>query len=93
MPPWSFAQRSGSSDLASLTLAEASELVRTKKVSPVELTEACLRRIEQRNPELNAFITVPRTSLWMKPKRGGRIFNAACGWGPCTVSPSRSKIW
>jgi aspartyl-tRNA(Asn)/glutamyl-tRNA(Gln) amidotransferase subunit A len=52
------AQRSGSSDLASLTLAEASELVRTKKVSPVELTEACLRRIEQRNPELNAFITV-----------------------------------
>ena len=41
-----------------LTLAEASQLVRTKKVSPVELTEACLRRIEQRNPELNAFITV-----------------------------------
>src|SRR5258706_10751238 len=48
----------GSSTLTALTLAEASQLVRTKKVSPVELTEACLRRIEQRNPELNAFITV-----------------------------------
>jgi aspartyl-tRNA(Asn)/glutamyl-tRNA(Gln) amidotransferase subunit A len=42
----------------SLGLAEASELVRTKKLSPVELTQACLARIEALNPELNAFITV-----------------------------------
>ena len=46
------------SNLTELPLEEASELVRTKKVSPVELTEACLRRIEEKNPELNAFITV-----------------------------------
>jgi aspartyl-tRNA(Asn)/glutamyl-tRNA(Gln) amidotransferase subunit A len=50
--------RSGSSDLTALTLAEASKLVRTKKVSPVELTKACLSRIERLNPTLNAFITV-----------------------------------
>src|SRR5437868_1097430 len=30
-------------DLAALTLKQASDLVRSKKVSPVELTEACLR--------------------------------------------------
>jgi aspartyl-tRNA(Asn)/glutamyl-tRNA(Gln) amidotransferase subunit A len=48
----------GASDLSALTLAEASRLVRSKKVSPVELTEACLLRVERLNPGLNAFITV-----------------------------------
>src|SRR5882757_6687816 len=51
-------QHSGVSDLAALTLAGASELVRSKKVSPVELAEACLQRLERLNPGLNAFITV-----------------------------------
>src|SRR5687768_2286069 len=41
-----------------LSLADASELVKSKKVSPVELTNACLARIERINPLLNAFITV-----------------------------------
>jgi aspartyl-tRNA(Asn)/glutamyl-tRNA(Gln) amidotransferase subunit A len=40
------------------TLVELGEAVRLRKVSPVELTRACLERIEQRNPSLNAFITV-----------------------------------
>jgi aspartyl-tRNA(Asn)/glutamyl-tRNA(Gln) amidotransferase subunit A len=43
-----------------LTIREASELVRRKKVSPVELTNACLAQIDKLNPELNAFITVTR---------------------------------
>ena len=41
-----------------MSLAEVSELLRFKKVSPVELTQACLARIEALNPELNAFITI-----------------------------------
>jgi aspartyl-tRNA(Asn)/glutamyl-tRNA(Gln) amidotransferase subunit A len=44
--------------LSRLTLFEASQLVHAKKISPVELTRACLGRIEQLNPKLNAFITV-----------------------------------
>jgi aspartyl-tRNA(Asn)/glutamyl-tRNA(Gln) amidotransferase subunit A len=32
--------------------------VRMQKVSPVEVVNACLKRIEQVNPKLNAFITV-----------------------------------
>ncbi len=52
----------GARDLARLSLREAAELVRTRAVSPVELTEACLRRIEQLNPQLNAFITVTAES-------------------------------
>jgi aspartyl-tRNA(Asn)/glutamyl-tRNA(Gln) amidotransferase subunit A len=52
----------GSSTLTALTLAEASQLVRSKKISPIELTEACLSRIEKLNTELNAFITVTADS-------------------------------
>jgi aspartyl-tRNA(Asn)/glutamyl-tRNA(Gln) amidotransferase subunit A len=50
--------RSESSSLSSLSLSEVSQLVRTKKVSPVEVTKECLSRIERLNPKLNAFITV-----------------------------------
>ena len=41
-----------------LTITEASNLLRQKKLSPVDLTKACLDRIDQLNPTLNAFITV-----------------------------------
>ncbi len=51
-------RRPGNTDLTKLSLSEVSELVRTKRVSPVELTEECLGRIERFNPRLNAFITV-----------------------------------
>lgn len=46
------------SDLASLTLSEVSESIASRAVSAVELTQACLDRIERFNPALNAFITV-----------------------------------
>src|SRR5215475_1938928 len=45
-------------DLAKATIADLSEALRTRKLSPLELTHECLQRIEQRNPVLNAFITV-----------------------------------
>jgi aspartyl-tRNA(Asn)/glutamyl-tRNA(Gln) amidotransferase subunit A len=45
-------------DLTNVSLWEASELVRRKKISPRELTTACLSQIERLNPTLNAFITV-----------------------------------
>ncbi|MBI2187490.1 MAG: amidase [Acidobacteria bacterium] len=45
-------------DLAWLTLSEAGALLRDRKVSAVELTRACLARIERLNPRLNAFITI-----------------------------------
>ena len=41
-----------------LTLTEAAEQIRTRRLSPVELTRECLARIERLNPLLNAFITV-----------------------------------
>ncbi len=41
-----------------LTIAGASRLIASRKLSPLELTRALLERIQALNPELNAFITV-----------------------------------
>ncbi len=41
-----------------LTLTEAADQIRARKISSVELTEQCLDRIQRLNPALNAFITV-----------------------------------
>ncbi|HVG89914.1 MAG TPA: amidase, partial [Alphaproteobacteria bacterium] len=50
------------SDATWLSLSEASRLIRDKKISSVELTQSCLKRIERLNPKLNAFITVTAES-------------------------------
>jgi len=46
------------SDLEWLTIAELSPLLRSRQLSPVELTEVYLSRIERLNPTLRAYITV-----------------------------------
>ena len=53
-----FAQASG--DLTGLSLKEVADRIRSKKVSPVDLTEACLASIKTWNPKTNAWITVMR---------------------------------
>jgi aspartyl-tRNA(Asn)/glutamyl-tRNA(Gln) amidotransferase subunit A len=65
LPASAFAQASSeksgqSQDLTALTIKQASELLRRKDASPVQLTEACLARIERHDREINAFITVTR---------------------------------
>lgn len=52
----------GPVDLAEMDLLDASRRVQNRSLSPVELTRACLKRIERLNPVLNAFITV--TADW-----------------------------
>jgi aspartyl-tRNA(Asn)/glutamyl-tRNA(Gln) amidotransferase subunit A len=45
-------------DLCFLSIAELGSLMRARTVSPLEVTEAHLARIERLNPVLNAFVTV-----------------------------------
>jgi len=68
-----------SRDLTTLTLRQASDLVRRHDVSPVELTEACVARIERHDRAINAFITVTREQalataheMEMELRRGNR---------------------
>ncbi|MGH9567068.1 MAG: amidase, partial [Candidatus Angelobacter sp.] len=60
---------SRSTQLPLLDLTEASQAVQKKEVSPVDLTQACLARIERLDPTLNAFITVTAESAMEEARR------------------------
>jgi aspartyl-tRNA(Asn)/glutamyl-tRNA(Gln) amidotransferase subunit A len=45
-------------ELTDLTLSDASERLARREVSPVELTHACLERIQAVDPRVNSFITI-----------------------------------
>jgi aspartyl-tRNA(Asn)/glutamyl-tRNA(Gln) amidotransferase subunit A len=44
------------------TILQASAAIHAKRISPVELTQICLQRIEAINPQVNAFITLTAES-------------------------------
>ncbi|MBI2820982.1 MAG: aspartyl/glutamyl-tRNA amidotransferase subunit A [Acidobacteria bacterium] len=54
------AAAAGSMEPHYLSIAEAADRIRRKQLSPLELTEAILKRIDQLEPKLRAFITVAR---------------------------------
>ena len=47
-----------SMEFLGLSLTEISDVIRTKKASPVEITKAALYRAEELQPVLNSFITI-----------------------------------
>src|ERR1051326_1004312 len=65
-----------------LTIAEASDLLRRKQISPVDLTNACLDRIEQLDPTVNAFITVMHDSALAEARAAETEINAGNWRGP-----------
>jgi aspartyl-tRNA(Asn)/glutamyl-tRNA(Gln) amidotransferase subunit A len=60
---------SEASQLPLLDLAEAGRLIQKKEVSPVELAQGCLARIERLDPKLNSFITVTADSALEEARR------------------------
>ena len=52
-----------SSELCAFSAIELLHLYRTRRASPVEVTRAILRRIDSRNPQLNAFCFVAPDAL------------------------------
>jgi aspartyl-tRNA(Asn)/glutamyl-tRNA(Gln) amidotransferase subunit A len=58
--------------LAFATVEELAALLAKRKISPVELTEVYLRRIEAQNPALNAFITVTAAPALAAARRAER---------------------
>jgi aspartyl-tRNA(Asn)/glutamyl-tRNA(Gln) amidotransferase subunit A len=64
------------------TIREVSALLREGKVSPVELVEACLRRIDHLQPRLNAFITVTRDAALRAAERSDKEFQGG-QWKGC----------
>ena len=50
-------------ELTRLSAVELGRLIRAREVSPVEVVEAYLRRIESLNPTLNAVVTLAPDAL------------------------------
>lgn len=80
-----------SSDLAFLTLSEASQQIQKRAVSPVDLTQACLGRIERLNPQLNAYITVTAGSALEEAKTAEREISEGKWRGPLHGIPMAVK--
>lgn len=74
-----------------LTLSEAAEQIRTHQVSPVEITRACLARIERLNPTLNAFITITADAALEQARKAESEISAGNYRGPLHGIPVALK--
>lgn len=67
------------------------KLIAQKKLSPVELTEACLRRIEALNPRLNAFLTVTAEEALQEARQAEKAVMQGKPLGPLHGVPTSIK--
>jgi len=77
--------------LTSLTLSEASNLIRTRTITPLELTQACLERIQQVDPVLNSFITLSADTALEEAGRAGEQIQQGNYLGPLHGTPLALK--
>jgi aspartyl-tRNA(Asn)/glutamyl-tRNA(Gln) amidotransferase subunit A len=78
-------------ELVYLSIAELGPKLRQREVSPVEVTRACVERIEQLEPLLNAFITVTADSAIEEAQQAEREISAGHYKGPLHGVPIAHK--
>lgn len=78
-------------ELLALSLTELSAEIRAGRVSPVEATEACLRRIDERDGVLNSFITVTAESALAEARERAKELAAGRWRGPLHGVPLALK--
>jgi len=78
-------------DLAWLTIAEGSALLRAKKLSPVEWTRALLDRIASIDPAYNAFLVVTADSAMAQARQAEAEIAAGRWRGPMHGVPYAAK--
>ncbi len=78
-------------DILFLSVHELGELIRTRKLSPVELTESCLERSEKLGPKLNAYATVTRELALRQAQAAEKEIAAGHYRGPLHGVPYAAK--
>src|ERR1700728_2931767 len=73
------------------TIVELAPRLRRKEISPVELTRACLDRIQKLNPTLNAFITVSADSALAEARAAEKEISRGEWRGPLHGIPVALK--
>lgn len=74
-----------------LTITELAQRLRSREISPVEITRECLNRIERRNPALNAFITVTGDSAMAEARKAEQEIGRGEWRGPLHGIPVALK--
>lgn len=74
-----------------MNLSEISEQVRTRRVSPVELTKECLAQIEKLDPSLNAFIAVTPNQALTEAQKAEQEIQRGSWRGPLHGIPVALK--
>ena len=74
-----------------LPAVEMARLVREKKISPVELVEAHLRKIEKLNPKLNAFVQVDAKGALQSASESEKAVSSGNQLGPLHGVPLSVK--
>src|SRR5205814_3394655 len=77
--------------LVFMSARELANLIKTRKVSPVEVTQAFLDRIELLNPKLNAFITVTKDHAMEKARQAEKDIRSGKYLGPLHGIPYAPK--
>lgn len=81
----------GVDDLAYISAAEIAERVRRRSLSPVEVVDACIARIERRNPSLNAFVFQGFEDARREAKAAEAAVMSDAATGPLHGVPSAIK--
>lgn len=74
-----------------LSIEEAGRLLRKKEISPVELVDAALARIERENPGLNAFLTIVADEARRQARAAERAIRSGNASGPLHGIPISLK--
>jgi aspartyl-tRNA(Asn)/glutamyl-tRNA(Gln) amidotransferase subunit A len=78
-------------ELAFTPAHQLRELIRRKKLSPVELLDVIFRRVEVINPKLNAFLTLAKVAAYREAREAERAVIAGDHLGPLHGIPISIK--
>jgi aspartyl-tRNA(Asn)/glutamyl-tRNA(Gln) amidotransferase subunit A len=79
------------SDLVFKSASELGPLIKARKVSPVEVTQAFLERVDSLNPKLNAFITITREQAIERAQQAEKEIQSGRYIGPLHGIPYAAK--
>jgi len=78
-------------DLCFTSAVDLREMIRSRTVSPIEIVEAFLRRIDAINPYLNAYVTPMPEAALAAAKEAERALESGKGLGPLSGIPFSIK--
>ncbi|HKQ86952.1 MAG TPA: amidase family protein, partial [Candidatus Acidoferrales bacterium] len=78
-------------DVLYLSVRELGDRVRTKQISPVELTESYLARSEKFDPQLHAYVTITHDVALAQARRAETEIAAGHYRGPLHGIPYAAK--